>query len=238
MTEETKKNDARVVTLKNVRLMFADSINVAKATSEDGVPKHSCVPLLESDKPEFETNKAAVIAALKAAGIEGWEKEDMFKQIAEHKPDRVSFKKGEKCRNQETGEVYKGFEGNWAITPCNGPGGSTKPKRPLIMGRRKDWIWNPSKGFQLVGKIDDVVYSGVYADVKIEFYPVKDKKQGGNGIFAAIHMIRSREEGERIGGGRDFSNDSGDDFDDLEDGDGFGDEGNTSSGGASSDDDF
>lgn len=237
MTEATV-NDDRVVTLRNVRLMFANSINDAEKTSEDGVPKHSCVPLLESDKPEYEANKAAVMKALKAAGVEGWDNADMFKRIAENKPDRVSFRKGEKCCNQETGEIYQGFEGNYAITPCNGPGGSKNPKRPLIMDRRKKWIWNPKKGFELKGQIPDVVYSGVYADVKIEFYPVSDKKQGGNGIFAAIHLIRSREEGERIGGGRDFSGDDGDDFEDLGDDDGFGDEAESCSSSSSSDDDF
>ncbi|MBH0113212.1 DUF2815 family protein [Novosphingobium sp. YJ-S2-02] len=238
MTEATD-NDLRVVVLKNIRIMFADSIDEAKATADDGVPKHSCVPLLESDTPEFDENKAKVIAALRAAGEEGWENPEMYKRILENKPDRVSFKKGEKCVNQETGEIYQGFEGNYAITPCNGPGGSKRPKRPLIMSRAKKWIWNPKKGFELRGQIADLVYSGVRADVKIEFYPVKEKKQGGNGIFAAIHLIRSREEGERIGGGRDFSGDSGDDFEELEDG-GFGDDDDAPSkaGSSSSDDDF
>lgn len=217
-TEATKEK--RLVLLKNVRLMFTDSIKTAKATVTNGVPKHTCVPLLEADTPEFDENLRKVVGALQACGEEGWKKADFYKSLAENKPDRLSFRRGEKCRNQETGEIYKGFEGNIAITPCSGPGGSKNPKRPLIMARKKnDWVWNPDRGFQNEGRINDVVYSGVRADVKIEFYPVSGSDQGGNGIFATIQLIRSREEGERIGGGYTFSDEEMDEFDDLEGGD-------------------
>lgn len=216
----------RLVLLKNVRLMFTDSIKTAKATVTGGVPKHTCVPLIESDQPEFKDNMAKIIAALTVCGEEGWKKPDMYKVLTENKPDRLSFRKGEKCRNQESGEIYKGFESNFAITPCSGPGGSKNPKRPVILNRLKESIWNPDRGYKHEDQIADVVYSGVRADVKIEFYPVSGADQGGNGIFATIQLIRSRQEGERIGGGYTYNDEEADDFDDLEDdaagGDDFG----------------
>lgn len=214
MTEAT--GNPRLVTLKKVRLSFTDSLRTAKATVSGGVPKHSCNLLLESDGAEFEANKAKVISALKAAGEQEWGKEDMFKQIAENKPDRVAFRKGEKFCNQETGEVYKGYAGNWAI-PCSGPGGSKNPKRPVILDRAKKPVWHPDKGAENLNRILDVCYSGCYADVKVEFYPVSGSDNGGNGIFASLQVIRSREEGDRMGGGYTFTDEELDDFEDLED---------------------
>ncbi len=237
MTEEKKKNP-RIATLKNVRLSFTDSLKDARATVSGGVPKHGCNIILESDKPEFAANKAAVIRALEATGEEHWQNKDKYKAIASKKPDRVQFRKGEMFTDRDD-VPYKGYEGN-LVVPVYGPGGTKNPKRPAIMDRKKHWIWNPDKGAEQVNKILDVCYSGVYADVKVEFYPVSGAEAGGDGIFTAIHLIRSRQEGERMAGGYRVDDSDADDFDDLEDtlDDLDDDDGDSASGGSDDDDLF
>lgn len=214
MSEEKKKNP-RIATLKNVRLSFTDSLHTAKATVKDGVPKHGCNILIEPGKPETDANKAAVKAALEAAGTEGWEKPDKYITIAKKDPKRVQYRKGENFTNGDD-EIYKGYEGAMVV-PAYGPGGTKNPKRPAIMDRKKNWIWNPDKGAENVSKIPDICFSGVYADVKVEFYPVSGADAGGDGIFTAVHLIRSREVGERMAGGYRVDDSDADDFDDLED---------------------
>lgn len=214
MTEEKKKNP-RVATLKNVRLSFTDSLKDAHATVKGGVPKHGCNIVLEKDKPEYEANKAAVIAALEAVGEEKWSNKDKYKAIASKKPDRVQFRKGEMFTDKED-VPYRGYEGNMVV-PGYGPGGTKNPKRPAIMDRKKNWVWNPDKGAENVNKILDICYSGVYADVRVEFYPVDGADAGGDGIFTAIQLIRSRQTGEKMSGGYRVDEADVDEFDDLED---------------------
>jgi len=235
MTDTTANQEVRIATLKRVRLSFTDSLHTAKATVKDGAKKHGCNILIEPGQPETDANNAAVMKAIRASGEQQWGNEEKFKVIAEDKPDRVAFRKGERFKNQESQEVYKGYEGAMVI-PGYGPGGSKSPKRPLLMDRRKKWIWNPHNGAENVDRIPDVFYSGVYADVKVEFYPITGKDNGGDGIFATIQVIRSREEGDRMAGGYNFTEKDMSDFDDLPEGDAF--EGTASGGAAASGDDF
>jgi Protein of unknown function (DUF2815) len=217
VTEETKKNP-RIATLKNVRLSFTDSLGEAKATVKNGVPKHGCNILIEPDKPETDANRKAVIAALVACSEEAWQKADKWKLIRDKDPKRVQYRKGESFTNGDD-EVYKGYEGAMVV-PGYGPGGTKNPKRPCIMDRKKNWVWNPDKGAEASNsKILDVCYSGVYADVRVEFYAVTGADAGGDGIFSAIHLIRSRQCGDRMSGGYRVDESDVDEFDDLEDSD-------------------
>lgn len=204
-TETEKKRDPRTVTLKRVRLSFTDQLKDKKATVADGTPKHSCNLLLETDQPEFEANKAKVVAAIEAACEVEWKKPEKYKEIAEDTPKRVCFRKGERFKNQESGEVYKGYANNWAISGGTPGAGQRRPK---LMDRRKRDVEEKD--------ILEVMYGGSYADAIVSFYGT-DK--GGNGVFCTIEAIRSHQEGERMGGGIQVS---ADDFDDMDDGDSFG----------------
>lgn len=216
MTEETKKKNPRIATLKNVRLSFTDSLGEAKATVKNGVPKHGCNILIEPGKPETDANKAAVIAALEAVGEEKWSNKDKYKTIAKKDPKRVQYRKGDVFTDKDD-VPYKGYEGAMVV-PGYGPGGTKNPKRPCIMDRKKNWVWNPDKGAEASNsKILDVCYSGAYADVRVEFYPVEGADAGGDGIFTAIHLIRSRQTGDRMAGGYRVDDSDADEFDDLED---------------------
>lgn len=201
MATVEERGDGRTVQLKNVRLVFTDSLKEARATVENGEPKHTCTILLEADKPESEANKKKLMAALEAASEREWKKKDSWKAIAEDDPKRVAFRKGERFKNKE-GEVYAGFAGNHALAVSGPMGGK---KRPKILNRHKQAV--------AVDDILDVVYPGTYADVVVSLYGTN---KGGKGVFASVEAIRSRQEGERVGGGVDVD---ADDFDDLDDDD-------------------
>lgn len=214
MSDAPKPADPRTVRLKMVRLSFSDSLKDKKSTVENGTPKHgtnlivvqtadASDPLSAAAAKLFEENKAKIISAIKAAGVEAFGKEDAWKDIAEDSPKRLCYRKGERWKNGD-GEVYKGYANNWAISASGPKGGE---HRPLLLDRRKREVPEAD--------IPTVMYGGSYCDVVISFFGT-DK--GGRGIFASIEAIRSREEGERLGGGPRAT---ADDFDDLDDDDSF-----------------
>lgn len=201
MATVEERGDGRTVQLKKVRLAFTDSLKEARATVEDGVPKHTCTIILESDQPTFDVNKKKIMSAIEAACEKEWKDSERWKTIAEDDPKRVAFRKGERFKNQD-GKVYSGFEGNYGLA-VSGPNGGKK--RPKMLDRHKREVSTDD--------ILDVVYSGTYADVVVSLYGTK---KGGPGVFASVEAIRSHQEGEHMGGGVHVD---ADDFDDLEDGD-------------------
>lgn len=224
MTKKTieERGDGRAVQLKGVRLSFTQGLYEKKATVKDGVPKHNFNVILETAHPNFAQNKAKIEAALAAAAEREWKDGNRWKRIAENDPKRLCFRKGERFANQESGEPYNGYAGNFGIAVgCPGKG----QKRPgKLLDRHKRTVEEKD--------ILDVFYSGTYADVVIEFYGTNE---GGPGIFCTASAIRSHQQGENLGGGGVPVDD--DDFDDLEDEeDSFGDAPTTGS--ASSSDDF
>lgn len=215
------QNDGRIAKLKNVRGFYTQGMVEAKPTVEGGDPKYNCIFVLETDKPEFDSNKKAIVAALNAASEKQWKKADVWKTIVEDDPKRCAYRKGERFKNKE-GQVYNGFAGHMALSVAGPSGGK---RRPVILDRRKKKVTEPSE-------IEEVVYGGTYCDIIVSFYGT-DK--GGKGVFASVEVIRSREEGDRIGGGYQFREDDADFFDDLADDDDFGDADTTKS--SKSDDD-
>lgn len=197
-----KKPDARTQQFKRVRLSFADGIKEKKATVEDGKPKFTINVLMEADQPNFDENKKKAMTGIEAACLEKWKKADAWKAIAEDNKKRICFRKGTTFKNKTTGEVYAGYDnGNFAIS-CGTPSGGQK--RPKLLDRHKREVSEAD--------IEDIIYSGSYADVVISFYGT-DK--GDRGVFCTIEAIRSHQEGERTSSG---VNVSADDFDDLDDG--------------------
>lgn len=197
------KSDGRTVQLKGVRLSFTDSLKEKRATVEDGKPKHSANIILEASSPHNEANRKKVTAALEEASKQAFKNPNTWKTIAEDDPKRVCFRKGERFKNKE-GQVYNGYEGNYAITGA-GPGGGQK--RPKLLDRHK----RPVEESDIL----DVCYGGSYADVIVSFYGTE---KGGRGIFCSFEAIRSHQTGDKMGGGIYVD---ADDFDDLEDDDSF-----------------
>jgi hypothetical protein len=213
MSEAPKPADPRTVRLKMVRMSFSDSLKDKKATVKDGTPKHGTNlivvqtpgddPLSKKAAELYPANVAAIQSAIKAACKEQWGNEEAWKGIQEDNPKRICFRKGERWKNSE-GEVYKGYAGNWGISASGPKGGK---ERPLLLDRHKRVVEEKD--------ILDVMYGGSFCDVVISFYGTDE---GGRGVFASIEAIRSRQEGERLGGGPRAS---ADDFDDLDDDDAF-----------------
>lgn len=198
-----KDKTGRTVTLTNVRTSFADSLHTAslpkKNKDPNAKPKHGANFILEKDSPDFESNKAACISAMRAAGREFKRPEDWWKTLWDDKPDNLSFKKGDRFKS-ESGEIYKGYAGNLVIS-AKGPAGGLK--RPQIRDRNKRIIE--------VSEIPDVVYNGTYADVIISWYGTENG--GTPRITCSVESVRSRQVGERLGGGGIYVDD--DDFDTL-----------------------
>lgn len=198
-----KDKSGRTATLTNVRVSFADSLHTAslpkKNKSPDAKPKHGANFILEKGSPDFDSNKAACISAMKAAGVEFKRGENWWKTLWDDKPDNLSFKKGDRFKT-ESGEIYKGYEGN-IVVAAKGPAGGQK--RPQMRDRNKRIIE--------VSEILDVVYNGTYADVIISWYGTENG--GTPRITCSVESIRSRQEGERLGGGGIYVDD--DDFDTL-----------------------
>lgn len=213
MSEAPKPADPRTVRLKMVRLSFSDSLKDKKATVENGTPKHSCNlivvqtpgddPLSKKAAELYAANLAAIQSAIKAACVEAFSKEDAWKDIQEDSPKRLCFRKGERFKNND-GEVYKGYAGNWAISASGPKGGE---HRPLLLDRHKRPVEEKD--------IPDVMAGGYFCDAVVSFFGTE---KGGRGVFASIEAIRSRQEGERLGGGPRAS---ADDFEDLDDDDSF-----------------
>lgn len=197
-----RDSTGRTVLLTNVRLSFADSLKEAKLPKkpEPGAKAtHSTNLLIEKGSPDYESNVAAVKAALRAAAKEFKRPEDWWERLWADDPKQLSFRKGDKFKT-DAGEIYKGYEGNTVVI-CKGPSGGLK--RPKLLDRHKREVE--------VKDINDVCYNGSYCDAQVSFYGTDT---GGTArLTCSVEAIRSHQQGERLGGGG-IGVDT-DDFDDL-----------------------
>ena len=198
MAEANKGDDARRVTLKNVRLSYPTLVT-AEATIEGGPKKFSANFLLDPNTPDGKANVEAAKRAVAAAETAEFKETGIIKKAVED-PKRIALRAGERFKNTD-GEVYSGYEGMVGVA-------AKAQKRPKL--------WNRKKELVAVDDIDELFYGGVYVDAVVSFYCTSKKEQGGKGLFCTVEGIRSREQGEAFGGGARASED---DFDDLEDDD-------------------
>lgn len=205
-TDDDKKGDGRTVLLKHIRLSFTESLKDKKRTSEESDKEsHGCNFILEANDKHFEANKKKLMSAIRAACEAQWPgKPDKWKDIQEDAPKRLCFRKGASFKNRE-GEVYQGYAGNYALT-AKGP--SAGQKRPKLLDRHKRDV--------AYDDIEDVMYGGTYGDAVVSLYGTE---KGSAGIFASIELIRSHQEGERMGGGSPDLDPFLSELDDLEDDD-------------------
>lgn len=237
MATDAKERDARTVTLKGVNLSFTDGIKEKKKTSkeDDAKPKYNFNIINHPDGKNYDENHRKIFAALKAAGLKQWKQEDAHKTIAEDNPKRVCVKKARKFKNAE-GKIYAGYDHDGDAFSVTGPGGGQR--RPTLLDRHKRKLREQAKPEDAAAgrcfeesDILEVFYGGTKGDVIVSFYGT-DK--GSRGIFCSCELVRSHQEGERIGGGFYLTDDDLDELDDLED-DGLEDE--LDDGGSKSSDD-
>lgn len=215
----------RTVLIKGGRLSFGESLKDAQVpkNAEPGTKaSHGVNVILEADSPNFASNQAAIVSALKAASMEFRKRETFWKELWDDNPKQLCFRKGEKFKNAQTGEIYTGYEGNLVVVG-KGPGGGAR--RPQMKDRYKRDVG--------VEDILDVCYNGTYGDFIVSFYGTD--KGGTSRITCSVEAIRSWQEGERMGGGGiDVQDDDFDDLGDLPGDDDFG--GGASGGGGGTDD--
>lgn len=215
------EKDPRTVTLLGVRFSFTDGLvekKVPRNAEPGSKPKHSFNIIIPSDGPHYEQNMKRITAALREAGEKEWGQPEMYKTLAEDNPKRLTLKKGEKFKNAETGEVYAGYAGHYAMSVA-GPGGGDR--RPRLMDRHKRVLDYQARDAERAANktfpesmIGDVFYSGSFGDVIVSFYGTR---KGSNGIFASCEVAFSHETGERMAGGYSFSDEDANEFADFGD---------------------
>ena len=196
---EDKQPDLRRVTLKNVRLSFTDALREKKRSHPTGPLKFGCNFINETAQPEFAANERAIKRAIEAAETKEFGEKGVGK-IARtvDDPKRIAYRAGEKFKNKE-GEIYGGYANNFGLT--------TKAER-------RPNLWDRHKRDVEVEDIEDVFQAGFYCDAIVSFYCTSKEEQGGNGLFASVEAIRSRQTGETFGAG---NNTKAEDFEDLAD---------------------
>lgn len=208
-----KRND--ILVLNNVRLSFP-TIFEKKKTSEDGKEKYSLSALLDPNtsvgKANIQKVKDMQTKLAKAEWKDNWEK-----VLRAMEWDRRLLRNGEKATNSE-GDQYAGYEGMMYVTASN-------TRNIKVLNRDKSPAGTNDQ---------EKFYGGCYVDVVLSCYTVKDRKRGGNGIFATIEIVRWRADGEPFGAAPLEEDDYLDDLDDDED---FDNEGSDNSG-DDDDDDF
>lgn len=208
-----KDKTGRTVLLTRARASFADSLQEAtlprKNKDPNAKPKHGSNFIIEKDGPyadHFESNKAAIISALKAACREFKKPEDWWKTLWDDKPDNISFKRGDRFKTDD-GEIYKGYAGNLVVSAKGPKGGQL---RPQIRDRYKKIIED-------ISRINEIVYNGTYCDAIVSFYGTENG--GTPRLTCSVEAVRSLQEGDRLGGGGVYVDD--DDFDTVGDDDSF-----------------
>lgn len=176
MTTETRR--AVSLMLRNKRLGFVD---LAQPRSVNGgKPSYGLRVILDPTDPDVK----ALDAAIREVATTQWkDKADNVLEMLTEK-GRVAFLKKD-YRNLK-GETHKGFEGKYSL-------GASSPgdKQPGCFDEH---------GVQLdEAGIRRKLYSGCYAHVKVEIYPLL--RDDGNRIACAVLGVMFAEDGEAFGGG-------------------------------------
>ena len=185
MTTETRR--AVTLMLKNKRLGFVD---LAEPRSING------------GKPVFgmriivdptDADAKAINAAIAEVAQTQWKDKAAAVLDMLYDKGRVAYLKKD-YRNLK-GEVYKGFEGNYSL------GASSPGDKPPACYDEFGRQLAPSE-------IARKIYSGCFAHVKVELYPLL--RDDGNRISCAILGVMFAGEGEAFGGGSPMA--TADDF--------------------------
>lgn len=189
-TKPTKPVPIGRCKLVKVRLSFPKLFEPDRSTSTSAL-KFSANFLIQEEDPEYDANCAAAQAAFDAVYKETWPGKKIVL-----KDDRKAYRDGDKFVNQETGEVYAGYEGAMAITASRKAAKSDNPADSSHI-RLRPPLWNRDK--TPIEHDDGTLYGGCRVDAIVNFYSVTDLEKGGNGIFATIEGIRFRNDDTPFG---------------------------------------
>jgi hypothetical protein len=176
MATETRR--AVTLMLKNKRLGFVD---LAEPRSVNGgKPSYGARIIIEPNDPDVKL----IDAAIEEVATTQWKDKAQNVLTMLTEKGRVAFLKKD-YRNTK-GEVHKGFEGKYSIG-----GSASAEKQPGCF----DEYGNKLDAEGIRRKL----YSGCFAHVKVEIYPLL--RDDGNRINCAILGVMFAGDGEAFGGG-------------------------------------
>ena len=177
MTTETRR--AVTVVLKNKRIGF---VNLAEPRSVNGgKPSYSVRVIVD---PKDADVKALDAAILEVATTQWKDKAKTQIDMLTEK-GRIAFTKKE-YRSASTGEVFKGFENTFSLNAS-----APADKQPKCFDEFGNELDNDG--------IRRKLYSGCFAHVKVEIYPLL--RDDGNRINCGVLGVMFAGEGEAFGGG-------------------------------------
>ena len=171
-------NPAHIV-LHNVRLSYVH-LDRPYASQPNQEPKYSATILVPKSPPE---NRAKIDAAIAAATQRGREK---FGQAFPVQP-KTSVHDGDGTRPSDGQPFGEECKGCWVFTASN-------KDQPSIVDGALQPILNPTE-----------IYSGIYANVGITFFPYNAPQNRGVGV--ALDNVQKIADGEPLGGERPSAED-------------------------------
>ena len=178
------------IILKNVRLAF---FNGYAPGEYDGKLSYGAKLILPPNHPQIAAMEEAMKEAAKAKFKANWQA--IYNQM--DKQDRLCFHKSEYLNKE--GKPHNGFQGMYYINT------SSKPEQPPL-------CLKANKSISALR--DGDLYSGCYADVKINTWGQQHAK-GGVRINAQCLVFQKRADGDAFAGGPPPSADGMDDLSDV-----------------------
>lgn len=197
------------VMLKDVRLSYPH-LFVPSSSVENGPLKFRCNFLIDPTEELGAKTYAACKAAFDAVVKDAWKE-----KVPPIKSDRKALRDGELFANQETGEIYAGYEDMMVVSASKGAAksGDADDKahsrfRPSLFYRNKEKVEDD----------DGTFYAGCRVDAVIRFYAETRKEKGSAGVFASLEAVRFRRDDKPFGAAAvtsDAFDDLGDDDDEM-----------------------
>jgi len=201
MADEKKKEVLGRVTLKGVRLSFADIWKPKTLKREDGSesdPKFSANFLIPKDgdlMASYKGKSMPVMKALKAAKIDA-----IGKKLGEEKAKELKIRANNYCVKDGDEENYDGYAGQWYVSANNS-------RKPVVKGRDK----------RDLAEADGIVYSGCYVNAIVTLWYQPAGTKNGNAVphavYGSLEAVQFVRDGEAFGA----PGVSDDDFEDLTD---------------------
>lgn len=203
MSTDKKKVVAGRVTLKGVRLSFADIWRPKTLKREDGTesdPKYSANFLIPKEGDlmgTYQGKSMPIMKALKTAKIDA-----IAKKLGADKAAELKIRANNYAVKDGDEENYDGYAGQWFVS-------SNNSRKPVLKGRDK----------RDLTEADGILYSGCYVNAIVTlWYQAAGTKNGNSvphAVYASLEAIQFVKDGDPFGApGVDD-----DDFEDLTDGD-------------------
>ena len=168
---EVAKQDNRI-TIKDVRIAYAQGIFEARAAKPGDKPKYGAAFIFGKDHPALKELSAAVVKAAKARWAD--KADDMLKQLKA--ADRLPVHSGDAKASSA------GYAGNYYLNAGN-------LIRPLVLDSNKTPL----------AAADGKPYSGCFVNVMLEVWA--QDNQHGKRINASLLGVQFVRDGERLAGG-------------------------------------